>query len=101
VRSRVRESLVREGVRANLLAGVTPSEAAIVDAAGSMRAKGWTQRGALLSPEDIDDIAAGAIHSKTPRLRPVIRRGDPAPGAALPERKGAKPVPLWGSVAIP
>jgi len=33
VRSRVRVSLVREGVRANLLAGVTPSEAAIVDAA--------------------------------------------------------------------
>ena len=33
VRSRVRESLVREGVRANLLAGVTPSEAAIADAA--------------------------------------------------------------------
>jgi hypothetical protein len=33
VRSRVRESLVREEVRANLLAGVTPSQAAIVDAA--------------------------------------------------------------------
>jgi hypothetical protein len=32
VRSRVRASSVREGVRANLLAGVTPSEAAIVDA---------------------------------------------------------------------
>ena len=32
---------------------------------------------ALLSPEDIDDIAAGAIHSKTlQRLHPVIRRGD-------------------------
>jgi len=34
LRSRVRESLVRE-VRANLLAGVTPSEAAIVDAAAA------------------------------------------------------------------
>ena len=33
VRSRIRESLVREGVRANLIAGVRPSEAAIVDAA--------------------------------------------------------------------
>ena len=33
VRSRVCESLVREGVGANLLAGVTPYEAAIVDAA--------------------------------------------------------------------
>ena len=36
----VRESLVREGVRANLLAGVTPSEAAIVDAAA---ARGWSR----------------------------------------------------------
>ena len=35
VRSRVRESLVRAGVRANLFAGVTPSEAAIVDAAAA------------------------------------------------------------------
>jgi hypothetical protein len=35
VRSRVRESLVREEVRANLLAGVTLSEAAIVDAAAA------------------------------------------------------------------
>jgi hypothetical protein len=33
VRSRVCEDLVREEVRANLLAGVTPSEATIVDAA--------------------------------------------------------------------
>jgi hypothetical protein len=30
-----RLSLVREGVRANLLAGVTPCEAAIVDAAAA------------------------------------------------------------------
>ncbi|MDQ3775589.1 MAG: hypothetical protein M3461_15170 [Pseudomonadota bacterium] len=33
MRSRVRDSLVREGVRANVLAGVVPSDAAIVDAA--------------------------------------------------------------------
>jgi hypothetical protein len=105
VRSRVRESLVREGVRANLLAGVTPSEAAIVDAAGGMRAKekGWTQRRALLSPEDIDDIAAGAIHSKTLHAYAQsfvegIRSGRIA---ALPERKGAKPAPLWGSAPSP
>ena len=32
----------------------------------------------LLSPEDLEDIAAGDIHRRDPpRLRPVIRRGHP------------------------
>jgi hypothetical protein len=57
---------------------------------------------ALLSPEDIDDIAAGAIHSNSLHAYAQsfvegIRSGRIA---ALPERKGAKPAPLWGSVAI-
>ena len=52
MRSRVRESLVREGVRANLLAGVTPSEAAIVDAAAArgvevVRLRPWREQFAL------------------------------------------------------
>ena len=36
VRHRVRESLIREGVRSNELAGVTPSDAAIIDEAAAI-----------------------------------------------------------------
>ena len=56
----------------------------------------------LLSPQDIADIEAGAIHPKTLKAYALsfaegIRSGRIA---ALPERKGTKSVPLWGSVAI-
>ena len=57
---------------------------------------------ALLSPEDIDDIAAGAIHSKTlhgytQSFAEGIRSGRIA---ALPEREGAKPGPVSGSIVM-
>ena len=55
-----------------------------------------------LSHEDMADIAAGAIHPKTLKAYSLsfvegIRSGRIA---ALPEGKGAKPAPLWGSVVI-
>ncbi|MGI8427389.1 MAG: hypothetical protein ACR2M4_12535 [Actinomycetota bacterium] len=56
----------------------------------------------LLSPEDIDDIEAGGIHPKTLHAY----AGSFAEGlrsgriAALPERKGAKPGLVSGSIVI-
>ena len=57
---------------------------------------------ALLSPEDVADIEVGGIHPKTlhayaESFAEGLRSGRIA---ALPERKGAKPAPLLGSVAI-
>jgi hypothetical protein len=57
---------------------------------------------ALLSPEDIADIEAGGIHRKTlhayaESFAEGLRSGRIA---ALPERKGAKPAPLLGSLVI-
>jgi hypothetical protein len=56
---------------------------------------------ALLSSEDEADIEAGGIHLKTLHAYAESAEGfRPGRIAALPERKGAKPAPLWGSVAL-
>jgi hypothetical protein len=64
---RVREKLVRERVRANLLAEVTPSEAAVVDAAAARHAnwRGPPEVNALDQAGDLAELAMSG--TATPR----------------------------------
>jgi hypothetical protein len=80
VRSLVRESLVREGVRANLLAGVTLSEAVIVDAAAQRAGSRWRSH-----RRDIDALrkaVAGALHDHGGHIR--LQRAEYWPAAGVP-----------------
>jgi hypothetical protein len=90
MRSRVRESLVREGVRANLIAGVRPSEAAIVDAAAA--------RGVEVVRSHHRDIQrGGARRLRGLRLGRAPARDRPSP--ARPRDAGPDPRSLGGLLA--
>lgn len=84
-----------------------PSAPVLLDEALSAACEGVAgitpaQFRARLSPEDIMDVEAGAIHPKTlhayaQSFAEGIRSGRIA---ALPEREGAKPGPVSGSIVI-
>jgi hypothetical protein len=93
--------LVREGVRANLLAGVTPSEAAIVDAAAAARGAGAVRcpmREELVR-EGVRGCELGSLsrHFTAGTRRPTPNEGSAAAGsgpfAPIRAREGIKASP--------